>query len=57
MMRRTRRATGLALLSVLALAGPALAQKQTVVIYTAIENEQITDYKKAYEKTLPNIDV
>ncbi|HYB42318.1 MAG TPA: putative 2-aminoethylphosphonate ABC transporter substrate-binding protein, partial [Candidatus Methylomirabilis sp.] len=57
MMRRTRRATGLALLSVLALAGPALAQKQTVVIYTAIENEQITDYKQAYEKTLPNIDV
>jgi len=40
-----------------ALAGPALAQKQTVVIYTAIENEQITEYKKAYEKSLPNLDV
>src|SRR4026208_421191 len=40
-----------------ALAGPALAQKQTVVIYTAIENEQIAEYKKAYEKSLPNIDV
>jgi iron(III) transport system substrate-binding protein len=39
------------------LAGPALAQKQTVVIYTAIENEQITEYKKAYEKSLPNLDV
>ena len=38
-------------------AGPASAQKQTVVIYTAIENEQITEYRKAYEKTLPNIDV
>jgi iron(III) transport system substrate-binding protein len=37
--------------------GRAYAQKQTVVIYTAIENEQITEYKKAYEKTLPNIDV
>src|SRR5262245_36585505 len=36
---------------------PAHAQKQTVVIYTAIENEQITEYKKAYEKALPNVDV
>ncbi|MBI4588313.1 MAG: putative 2-aminoethylphosphonate ABC transporter substrate-binding protein [Candidatus Rokubacteria bacterium] len=36
---------------------PAMAQKQTVVIYTAIENEQITDYKKSYEKGLPNIEV
>ena len=44
---------------VLALLVPdrAHAQKQTVVIYTAIENEQITEYRKAYERTLPNIDV
>src|SRR5258705_10474389 len=41
----------------MAAAGPAHAQKQTVVIYTAIENEQITEYKKAYEKSLPNLDV
>jgi iron(III) transport system substrate-binding protein len=39
-----------------AFAGPALA-KDTVVIYTALENEQITDYKKSYEKALPNIEV
>ncbi len=38
-------------------APPAAAQKQTVVIYTAIENEQIAEYKKAYEKTLPNVEV
>jgi iron(III) transport system substrate-binding protein len=38
-------------------AAPALAQKQVVVIYTAIENEQITEYKKSYEKALPNLDV
>ena len=44
-------------LLVLLAAGPAHAQKQTVVIYTAIENEQITEYKKAYEKSLPNVDV
>ena len=41
---------GVAALTVLA--GPALAQKQVVVVYTAIENEQITEYKKAYEKSL-----
>jgi iron(III) transport system substrate-binding protein len=38
-------------------AAPALAQKQVVIIYTAIENEQITEYKKSYEKALPNLDV
>src|SRR5262245_44959652 len=47
----------LALVAVLALAGPALAQKQTVIVYTAIENGQSTEYKKANEKTLPNVDV
>ena len=47
----------LALVGALAIAGPAEAQKQTVVVYTAIENEQITEYKKAYEKALPNVDV
>jgi len=45
-----------ALLAVAAVT-PAMAQKQTVVIYTAIENEQIAEYKKAYEKSLPNIEV
>src|SRR5262249_1987865 len=52
------RAAVVAAVALLLLApGRADAQKQTVVIYTAIENEQITEYKKAYEKTLPNIDV
>jgi len=60
MMRRMLRAVGFTSALVLAAglaAGPALAQKQTVVIYTAIENEQITEYKKAYEKTLPGVEV
>jgi iron(III) transport system substrate-binding protein len=60
MTRRTLRLLGLTITFTLAplfAAGPALAQKQPVVIYTAIENEQITEYKKAYEKTLPNLDV
>ena len=38
-------------------AAPALAQKQTVVVYTAIENEQIADYMKSLNKTLPNLEV
>ena len=42
--------------AVLATASPALA-KGTVVIYTAIENEQIAEYKKAYDKALPNVEV
>ena len=46
-----------AALLALAAVTPAAAQKQTVVIYTAIENEQIAEYKKAYEKSLPNLDV
>ena len=45
--------TALAALAVAALfASPALAQKQTVVVYTAIENEQIADYMKALNKSL-----
>jgi iron(III) transport system substrate-binding protein len=38
------------------LAGVAVA-KDTVVVYTAIENEQITDYMKAVQKSLPNLDI
>jgi len=50
--------TALAALAAVALfASPALAQKQTVVVYTAIENEQIADYMKVLNKTLPNLDV
>jgi iron(III) transport system substrate-binding protein len=47
----------LAVFSLASLTTPALAQKQSVVVYTAIENEQIADYMKALNKTLPNLDV
>ncbi|HXJ83967.1 MAG TPA: putative 2-aminoethylphosphonate ABC transporter substrate-binding protein [Candidatus Methylomirabilis sp.] len=57
MTRPVAFAVALAALVLTLSSGPAEAQKQTVVIYTAIENEQITEYKKAYEKTLPNLDV
>jgi len=58
MLTRARGALALIVaLLVLAATSPATAQKQTVVIYTAIENEQIAEYKKAYEKAMPNLDV
>jgi iron(III) transport system substrate-binding protein len=47
----------LALAAIALFAAPALAQKQTVVVYTAIENEQIADYMKSLNKTLPNLEV
>ncbi|MBI1727268.1 MAG: putative 2-aminoethylphosphonate ABC transporter substrate-binding protein [Candidatus Rokubacteria bacterium] len=46
-----------AVFSLALLTTPALAQKQTVIVYTAIENEQIADYMKALNKTLPSLDV
>ena len=47
---------GMLVLALLLVAAPVHA-KDTVVIYTAIEPEQITDYMKAVNKTLPNIEV
>jgi iron(III) transport system substrate-binding protein len=46
----------LTLLMVLLTVAPAAA-KDTVVIYTALEPEQITDYMQAVNKALPNLDV
>ena len=57
MLTQMLRTAGLALGVVALLAAPALAQKQTVVVYTAIENEQIADYMKSLNKTLPNLEV
>jgi iron(III) transport system substrate-binding protein len=59
MIRRIVLVAAALVASVLTLSAPdrAEAQKQTVVIYTAIENEQITEYRKAYERALPNLDV
>ena len=44
------------MLAAVPLAGPASA-KDVVVVYTAIENEQITEYMKAINKSLPNIEL
>jgi iron(III) transport system substrate-binding protein len=50
----------LAVVAVLALvAAPTapVAAKDVVVVYTAIENEQITEYMKAINKSLPNVEL
>ncbi len=57
MLTRIFRSALAALAAVTLFAAPALAQKQTVVVYTAIENEQIADYVKSLNKTLPNIEL
>jgi iron(III) transport system substrate-binding protein len=55
---RSRITVGLAVVALLAGGRiPPAAAKDTVVIYTAIENEQITDYMKAITKSLPNLDI
>jgi iron(III) transport system substrate-binding protein len=51
-----RRIASLTLSVLLMVAGPAVA-KDTIVVYTAIEPEQVTEYMKAANKTLPNLEV
>src|SRR5215472_5332033 len=57
MLTRMLRTACLVLCAVALGTASALAQKQTVVVYTAIENEQIADYMKALNKTLPNLEL
>jgi iron(III) transport system substrate-binding protein len=58
-MRTRDRIVAVTLALALGLAGSAgsAVARDTVVIYTAIENEQITDYMKAVQKSLPNLDI
>jgi iron(III) transport system substrate-binding protein len=35
----------------------AVAQKTTITVYTALENDQLKPYKEAFEKDNPNIDI
>jgi iron(III) transport system substrate-binding protein len=39
------------------MAGSALAQKTTLTVYTALENDQLKPYKEAFEKDNPNIEI
>src|SRR5262245_58238068 len=48
---------GTAALAAVALAAPAFAQKTKLTVYTALENEQLEPYKKAFEADNPNIEI
>lgn len=48
---------GAATLAVLGTAGTAMAQKTKLTVYTAIENEQLEPFKKAFEAENPNIEI
>src|SRR5580704_5116108 len=54
-----RRATlaGTAALAAVALAQPAFAQKTRLTVYTALENDQLDPFKKAFEADNPNIEI
>jgi iron(III) transport system substrate-binding protein len=47
----------LACTSALALAGPALAQKTTLLVYTALETDQLKAYQEGFNKVEPNIEL
>jgi iron(III) transport system substrate-binding protein len=50
-------AFGAAALAALAFAAPASAQKTKLTVYTAIENEQLEPFKKAFEADNPTIEL
>ncbi len=47
----------LACTSALALAGQALAQKTTLLVYTALETDQLKAYQEGFNKVEPNIEL
>jgi iron(III) transport system substrate-binding protein len=55
-MRRALFVAAVALLSVGAIF-PAAAQKTRLIVYTALENEQLAPYKVAAEKALKNVEI
>ncbi|MBM3648471.1 MAG: putative 2-aminoethylphosphonate ABC transporter substrate-binding protein [Alphaproteobacteria bacterium] len=59
MMTTLRRAAtlGAVALATVGLAGEAWAQKTRLTVYTAIENEQLEPFKKAFEADNPNIEI
>ena len=48
---------GAAMLAALGLANTAFAQKTKLTVYTAIENEQLDPFKKAFEADNPTIEI
>lgn len=56
-MRRAAMLGGAALAAVALSGGAALAQKTKLTVYTAIENEQLEPFKKAFEADNPTIEI
>lgn len=50
-------AAGVAALSALGMSAAALAQKTSVTVYTALENDQLGPYKQAFEAENPGIEI
>src|SRR6476660_9020837 len=48
---------GTAALAAVALAAPAFAQKTKLTVYTALENDQLDPFKKAFESDNPTIEI
>ena len=59
-MHRTRRRGGMGIVAAIAFAlcaVPALAQRTELLVYTALETDQIKAYEDAFKKANPNIDI
>src|SRR5882672_9110086 len=57
MIKRSLAILGVAGLAVIAAAGPSLAQRTKVTVYTAIENDQLGPFKQAIEAAVPEVEV
>jgi len=53
----TRRGLGLGIAAAALAAGPAFAQKTKLTVYTALENDQLGPFKKAFEADNPTIEI
>lgn len=57
MLRHSLKLAVMAGTAIAVMAGAAFAQKTTVTVYTALENDQLKPYKEAFEKVNPNIEI
>jgi iron(III) transport system substrate-binding protein len=57
MTRRFHHTLGLAAASAVLAAAPAFAQKTELLVYTALETDQLKAYTESFQKTNPNIDL
>ena len=56
-MRIPRHLSALAAGALLALALPAMAQKTTLLVYTALETDQLKAYQEGFNRVNPDIEI